>query len=57
MNDADKAMIGKVLAGKISPEEFRAIIRRAVQAEIAALRVKINQNSEKERTGNHVRSI
>jgi len=45
MNDDDKAMIGKILAGRISVDEFQAIIRRAVQAELARLRERVNQKS------------
>jgi len=55
MNDADRERLGKVLAGRMSVDEFQAIVRREIQSALATLRAKVNRNSETERTReNHV---
>ena len=52
-----RGKLGKLIQGKLSETEFQEIVRDAVKRELAALKAAVNKNSEKERTGNHVRSV
>lgn len=52
MNEVDRARIGKMLAGRMSVDEFEDILRREIEAALATLREKVRRGSEREEKKN-----